>query len=633
MRKMSDEHEKAPADTKRQKLATLSLATLGVVYGDIGTSPLYALRECFHGKHGIAPTTGNVLGVVSLIFWALIIIISIKYLLYVLRADDHGEGGVLALMVVAAKQDPKRTKHLTFTIAIGLFGAALLYGDGTITPAISVLSAIEGLSVATDAFDPYVIPITCAILIGLFALQRRGTGGIGKIFGPAMLVWFSVLALLGAAQIFQNPAVMAAASPLHAISFLASHGWGGVLVLGAVFLVVTGGEALYADMGHFGARPIRWTWFGFVLPALLINYFGQGALLLDSPEAVENPFYHSVPKVALYPMVALATTATIIASQAVISGAFSLTRQAVMLGYWPRIRIIHTSSEEIGQIYVPSINWMMMIGTLLLVFTFRSSSALAGAYGIAVTTTMIITTVLAYFVTRRKWGWHIVWSVLLSAAFLCVDIAFFGANIVKIGDGGWAPLLIASIVFFVMTAWRRGRADVSEMVEKHWLPLAQLFDKLGGGTVRRVPGTGVYLTGHTEGAPPALIHNIELNHALHERVILLTIAFADKPHVQDQQRVKIEELGHGFHRLVVTYGYKESPDVMQILKRDDTPSPPLEETTFILGHEFIIADKKGVLHHLRSALYAFLSRNSIAARFFFNLPPDRVLEIGSQVHM
>ncbi|HEV2844700.1 MAG TPA: KUP/HAK/KT family potassium transporter, partial [Thermoanaerobaculia bacterium] len=511
-----------PVSTDLRYLLGLSLGALGIVYGDIGTSPLYALRECFHGPHAVPPSHDNVLGVLSLVFWSLVIIISIKYLVFVMRADNRGEGGILALMALVPPRYREARSGQWVLVAMGLFGAALLYGDGMITPAISVLSAVEGLEVATPFFNPYIVPITLVILLVLFAIQRRGTAGIGALFGPVMILWFATLAVLGAFWIVRVPAVLAAVNPGHAVRFFAQNGWQGFLVLGSVFLVVTGGEALYADMGHFGRRPIRLAWFTLVLPALLLNYFGQGALLLTHPDAAENPFYELARRLApdwiLYPMVILATAATVIASQAVISGAFSLTRQAVQLGYIPRMEIIHTSGREIGQIYIPSINWLLMLSTFGLVLGFQKSTNLAAAYGVAVTATMVITTLLACMVALRLWNWKPALVLPVTAVFLLLDSSFFGANIIKLADGGWFPLLVGLVIYTLMATWKKGRQILAERLADGALPFEQFVASVGPEGPRRVSGTAVFMARDPRGTPTALLHNLKHNKVLHARV-------------------------------------------------------------------------------------------------------------------
>ncbi|HEU4556801.1 MAG TPA: KUP/HAK/KT family potassium transporter, partial [Longimicrobium sp.] len=535
-------------------LFTLAFAALGVVYGDIGTSPLYTMREAFHHGTGIEPTPANVLGILSLVFWALILVISIKYLGFVMQADNRGEGGMIALTALVV---PRRatTGKAGILVLLGLFGASLLYGDSMITPAISVLSAVEGLEVATPFFTPYVVPITIVILVGLFLVQRHGTGGIGRVFGPVTLLWFLTLAVLGTAEIIRHPSVLGAVSPHHAVRFFASNGSAGFFVLGSVFLAVTGGEALYADMGHFGKRPIRITWFVLVLPALVLNYFGQGALLISNPSAVEHPFFLLAPGWATYPLVMLATAATVIASQAVISGAFSLTRQAMQLGYLPRVHIEHTSSREIGQIYIPGVNWLLMFACIGLVAGFRNSSSLANAYGVAVTTDMVFTTLLFAAVARARWRWSWLKVGALAAAFLVIDLAFWGANLHKIPHGGWFPLVVAGAIFAVMTTWKTGRQILASRMQSTTLPFDLFLKDVETRSPTRVPGTAVFMYGNPEGTPPALLHNLVHNKVLHERVVLLTVDTGEIPAVDDEERVEVKELGAGFYRVVVRYGF------------------------------------------------------------------------------
>ncbi len=627
---MTDQEE-APTGPKAE-LATLSLAALGIVYGDIGTSPLYAIRECFFGGHAVAPTAANVLGVLSLIFWALTLIISVKYVAYVLRADNKGEGGILALMALASRRQGTEGMTPWLITMLGLFGAALLYGDGMITPAISVLSAIEGVGVAAPGFEHFVVPITLMILFALFAFQRRGTAGVGALFGPVTLVWFVVLGVLGVRQLVIHPHVLTAVNPLHAVSFLRDNALPGFLVLGAVFLVVTGGEALYADMGHFGVRPIRLTWFAVVLPALLLNYFGQGALLLSNPAATSNPFYRLAPEWALYPLIVLSTLATIIASQAVISGAFSLTRQATMLGFWPRVHIMHTSSREIGQIYVPSINWFLMLATMGLVIAFGTSANLAAAYGIAVTTTMVITTLLAYIVARRLWHWSITAAVAVTVLFLIPDMAFFGANIIKIEQGGWLPLAVAVALFAMMTTWKSGRQLLRDRMLERILPLADFYELMRIDRPARVPGTAVFMTGNPEGTPPALVHNVTHNRVLHEQVIMLTVVTEEEPWVDSRERVHIEPLEQGFLRVTARYGFMEEPNIPAALV-EHIPELIIENTTFFLGRETLLAHGRGGMARWREALFAFMARNSQGPTAFFKIPPTRVMEIGAQIEL
>ncbi len=611
------------------------LTTLGVVYGDIGTSPLYALRECFYGPHAVTPTHDNVVGVLSLIFWSLVIVISIKYLVFVLRADNQGEGGILSLTALATPIKPSGRAERPLLIVIGIFGASLLYGDGIITPAISVLGAMEGLSIGTAVFEPYVVPITIVILAGLFLFQSRGTARVGKVFGPIMLLWFAVIAMLGLAQIVRHPSVVTAVNPLHAASFFIANGWHGYLVLGSVFLVVTGGEALYADMGHFGTRPIRIDWFTIVLPALLLNYFGQGALLLEDPSAAEHPFYLLAPPWALYPMIALSATAAVIASQAVISGAYSLTMQAVQLGFSPRMKIEHTSRLEFGQIYIPTVNWALMMGSILIVLAFRTSSNLAAAYGVAVTSTMVITTILFYTVATERWHWSRLAAGSLAGFFIVVDLAFFGANIIKVAQGGWFPLLLAYFVFTVMTTWKQGRRILSERIQSTSRPLDEFLSNVVKRGVTRVPGTAIFMNGNASRTPLALLHNLQHNKVLHDRVLFVTVKTQQVPHVDPEKRIEVEEFGNGIFRVKLYYGFMEDPDVPEVLAGIDdarVKSDP-RDTTFFLGRETIIATKRPGMAMWREKLFALVSRNAASATAYFGIPPDRVVELGEQVEI
>jgi KUP system potassium uptake protein len=624
-----------PESPKGRYLATLCLLTLGVVYGDIGTSPLYAIRECFYGPHAVAPTHDHVLGVLSLIFWALVIVISIKYLAFVLRAHNGGEGGILALTALATPITPSGKTERTIIVLTGIFGAALLYGDGTITPAISVLSAVEGLGVATPGLQPYVLPITVVILIALFLFQQRGTAGVGRVFGPFMLLWFAVLAILGSMQVARHPSVLEAINPAHGVRFFQDTGWHGYLVLGSVFLVVTGGEALYADMGHFGTKPIRLDWFGVVLPSLLLNYFGQGALLLDDPSAVSNPFYLLAPPWAIYPMIVLAVGAAVIASQAVISGAYSLTMQAVQLGFVPRIKIEHTSTREYGQIYISGINWALMLGCIAIVLVFRTSSNLAAAYGVAVTSTMVITTLLFYIVARERWKWNAPFAASMTAVFLLIDLAFFGANIIKVAQGGWVPLLLAGLICLVMTTWKSGRRILAQRIQREGRPLLDFLKGIEG-TVTRVPGTAIFMNGTASRTPPALRHNIEHNKVLHERVVFVTVKTQQVPHVPPERRLEIEDLGKGLYRVKVFYGFMEEPNIPQALEAAADRGIPLLDridTTYFLGRETIIAGRNGGMSNWRERLFALISRNATTATAYFGIPPDRVVELGEQVQM
>ncbi len=617
------------------RLFTLSLAALGVVYGDIGTSPLYALRECFHGEHAIAATRGNILGVLSLVFWALLVVISGKYIRFVLRADNQGEGGILALTALATPiKVVSRTERWPLVL-LGIFGAALLYGDGMITPAISVLSAVEGVQLVTPVLSPYVIPATVVILVGLFGIQSRGTERVGMVFGPVTFVWFGVLALLGLVQIVAHPAVLAAVNPMWAVRFFLENGLSGYLILGTVVLAITGGESLYVDLGHFGRAPIRAAWFTVVLPALVLNYFGQGALLITDPSTTENPFYLMAPGWALMPLVALATCATIIASQAVISGAFSITKQAVQLGFLPRLTMAHTSSTESGQIYMPAVNWALLVACILLVFGFKSSSNLAAAYGIAVISTMTITSTMFLIVTYEKWGWSAPKVAAIVGLFLAVDIAFLGANLAKIPHGGWFPLVVALGIFTLMTTWKRGRRALAGLLLSSAPPLEDLLNRVTTNPPVRVPGTAVFMSGSSSGTPPALTHNLKHNHVLHERVVLLTAKTIQAPRVEDPaDRVEIEEIRHGFWRVTVNFGFMEEPDVPAAFKTLNDPRLPLDpqQVTFFLGRETLIPNSQ--VHNMalwREKLFVTMSRNAMTATNYFRLPPDRVVELGAQL--
>ena len=617
-------------------LYVLTFAALGVVYGDIGTSPLYAMRECFHGAHAITPTPANILGVLSLIFWSLIIVISIKYLVFVVRADNEGEGGILSLAALATPIKPSGRTEKWFLIALGIFGAALLYGDGVLTPAISILGAMEGLSVATPVLSPYIIPITIMIVVGLFLLQKRGTAGIGALFGPITLVWFTVLAILGVVQIFHFPQVFAAVNPLQGFDFFVRNGWHGFIILGSVFLVVTGGEALYADMGHFGAKPIRLAWFTIVLPALLLNYFGQGALLLENPAMATNPFYNLAPNWMLYPLIVLATCAAVIASQAIISGAFSLTMQAVQLGFTPRLKINHTSAKEYGQIYLPIVNWTLMIGCILTVLAFQNSSNLAAAYGIAVTSTMVITTILFYMVARERWNWSFLPTAALCLIFFVIDIAFFGANIIKFFDGGWFPLLLAAIIFLVMMTWKKGRSLLQKRIQDETQMLEEFLYDIGKKKIMRVPGTAVFMNGNASRTPTAILQNIKHNKILHERVLFVTVKTRPIPYVFEDERYKIENLNGGFTRIKIYFGYMEDPKVPQVLENIDRLGFVFDpqEATYFLGRETIIATLKySGMALWRERLFALLSKNARSATAYFGIPAGRVVELGEQIEI
>jgi KUP system potassium uptake protein len=617
-------------------LRTLSLAALGVVYGDIGTSPLYALRECFTGSHPIALTRENVLGVLSLILWSLVIVISLKYLVFVMRADNRGEGGIMALLALVRPRRPgSKAGERWLLLAVGLFGAALLYGDSMITPAISVLSAVEGLEVATPVFQPYVVPITITILVAVFMFQRRGTAGVGAVFGPVMLAWFGLLAILGIGHIVQEPQVLVAASPTHAVDFFIRNRWPGFLVLGAVFLAVTGGEALYADMGHFGRRPIRLAWFTTVIPALLLNYFGQGALLLEHPDAAVAPFYRLVPGWALYPVILVATAATIIASQAVISGAFSLTRQAVQLGYVPRLRIEHTSQEEIGQIYIPAINWALMAFTIALVVGFGSSSRLAAAYGVAVSSDMLITSLLLFVVSRAVWRWPWVASLVTAAAFASVDLAFLSANAVKIPQGGWFPLVIAAGAFTLMATWKRGREILAHRLLEHSVPLEVLLADIAADPPQRVPGAAVFMVRTPDITPPSLVHNLAHNKVLHEKVVFLSVVTEEVPYVAQAERVQVKALGKGFYSVIARYGFMQDPNIPFVLEQCRTRGLDIvvSGTTFFLGRETLLSTERPGMARWRERLFGLMSRNAARATAFFRIPPEQVFEVGVEVEL
>ncbi len=645
-RKVSSLHNPTVSPRGRE-LAKLSLGALGVVYGDIGTSPLYALKECVSKAHGVLPTPENILGLLSLVFWSLVFVVVIKYLIFLLRVDNHGEGGVLALLALVTQkhegtdtaEEPSEssppTRRRMLLVMVGLFGAALLYGDGVITPAISVLSAVEGLEVATNAFKPAIVPLTCGILIGLFLIQKRGTTGIGAIFGPTMLLWFACLGLTGVPWILERPEVLAAVNPLHAVNFMIHHGKHGFLVLGSVVLVITGGEALYADMGHFGRRAIRRAWSFVVFPGLLLNYFGQGALLLTRPEAATNPFFALVEGPWIYPLGAIATAATIVASQALISGAYSLTQQAIQLGYAPRLTIKHTSEKTEGQIYMPEINTLMMIGCLLLVVQFRSSTALAAAYGIAVTGTMAITSMLFFVAVRDRFGWKLAPALGLLVLFLTFDLAFFSANLSKIAEGGWVPLAIAVLGFTAMTTWKRGRALIAERLNAEVLPLKGFVADVGVTKPHRVKGTAVFMTSTRRGTPGVLLHHFKHNKVLHEKVVILTIATDHVPYVSKKQRVRYKAFDEGFYGVTAHYGFMETPNVLEIMRMCRQQGLDIHDadTSFFLGRETLVPARQPLMAAWRRRLFALLSRNSRAATDFFGLPANRVVELGTQIEL
>jgi KUP system potassium uptake protein len=620
-----------------QRLRQLTVLALGVVYGDIGTSPLYALRECFRGEYRLVATPANVYGVLSLILWSLILIVSVKYIVFIMRADNSGEGGILALLALILQYSRRKTddKFRRSIIILGLIGAALLYGDGVITPAISVLGAVEGIEVATPALRFLVVPIAVAILTGLFMVQKNGTAKVGRIFGPVMAVWFASIALLGIAEIAIAPEILKAVNPLYGIRFFMAHGFGAFVLLGAIVLAVTGAEALYADMGHFGRRPIRIAWFAYVFPALLLNYFGQGALILRHPEGALNPFFMLAPRILLYPLLALATMAAIIASQALISGAFSLTHQAVQLGYSPRVNVIHTSGTEAGQIFIPEVNTALAVGCILVVLGFRSVSALGAAYGIAVTGTMAITTMLFYVLARSRWNWSIAKAGSLTAALLVVDLSFFSANVLKIAKGGWVPLVLALMIFTLMTTWHRGRRIVQKRLHRGSLPLEMLLEDVARNKPPRVSGTAVFMTSDPDGAPLVLLHHLKHNKVLHQHVILVSVMFANVPEVPENERIGVTLFPEGFARVKARYGFMETADVPDILARSADKgivAIPLQ-TTYYLGRERLLARGTSPMAAWRKKLFIFMSRNSLSATEFFNIPSNRVVELGAQIEL
>jgi len=613
-----------------------------VVFGDIGTSPLYSIRECFFGTHSVAASHDNVMGVLSLIIYALLLVVSLKYVALVLRADNQGEGGILALTALvpgrgasAEKAGSRLAAGRTTLILLGIFGTALLYGDGMITPAISVLSAVEGLEVATPVLTPYVVPITVVILIGLFSIQRFGTHRVGVFFGPVVIVWFAVISGLGLMWIARSPQVFGAFDPRHAVAFFSNNGFMGFAVLGSVFLAVTGGEALYADMGHFGRRPIRLGWFGLVLPALLLNYLGQGAFLLDHP-AAEHPLFEMAPSWALYPLVGIAACATIIASQALISGSFSITRQAVQLGLAPRLDVQHTSAREMGQVYVPRVNWALMVATVLIVIGFQSSGAMAAAYGIAVTLTMVITVLLLYVVMTERWKWPVPVAVLVMGTFLMIDLAFFGANLLKVLQGGWLPLVVAVFLFTLMTTWRTGRQIVAERLASRAVSLKDFFAMVDTMKPARVPGTAVYMTAQVSGVPPALVHNLQYNKVLHERVVILNIITVQQPYCEEGERFSVELLGNGLYGVRLQYGFMEDPDVPHALlaaAKSLNMKFDYQDVVYFLGRQTILVTDREGMALWREKLYVLMSSNAVRATAYFRLPTERVVELGVQVEM
>ncbi len=619
--------------TRSRAQQQLLLGALGVVYGDIGTSPLYAVKQCFNELGGISPAA--VYGVLSLITWALTVVVTIKYVAVILRADNRGEGGILALTTLALRAAEGKSAWHWWILAAGLLGAALFYGDGVITPAISVLSAVEGLNVATPLFEPYVIPITMLLLLGLFIMQRYGTAQVGFWFGPVMVVWFVTIGGLGVVEIVKQPEILKAINPYYGIALLARHPREGFPLLGAVVLVVTGAEALYADMGHFGRRPIRLDWLSFVFPALLLNYFGQGALLLAAPGALQNPFYRLAPDWALYPLVALATAATVIASQAVISGAFSVTRQAVLLGYLPRFQIRHTSEEEIGQIYVPKVNLFLLVAVLALVLGFKSSDNLGAAYGVAVTGTMSLTTVLALVYAIGVARWKPLGAALLFGFFLCVDLGFFGANLLKIVEGGWFPLAVGLVIFVLMVTWISGRERLLVERWREALPIETFLETLRPDHPLRVPGTAVFMVPNDHIVPPALLHNLKHNKVLHERVVLMKVDTEDIPHVPDAERIAMRHLNHNFHAITVRYGFMDEPNIPRTLAQLRLMNFRfnLLETSFFVGREKVVIGKRSRFWDWRKSLFIFMHRTMMSATEYFRIPTNRVVELGGQVEI
>ncbi len=631
---MGSARKEEAAGLSGSRLPVLVVGAIGVVYGDIGTSPLYTMREAFR-LGGLPLDDVTILGVLSLVFWALLVVVTLKYVAVIMQADNQGQGGVLALATLAVRGLRAGGRRQRLAIVLAMIGAALFYGDGIITPAISVLSAVEGLQVATPAFKPYVLPFAIAILIGLFLMQPRGTGGVGQLFGPVMCVWFATLAALGLWQILADPSVLRALNPVYAVALFASHGWQAFVALGAVVLAVTGAEALYADMGHFGRWPIRLGWFSVVMPALLLNYFGQGALLISDPGAVVNPFYLLAPAWALYPMVVLATWATVIASQAVISGAFSLTRQAIQLGYLPRLEIRHTSEQEIGQVYLPRVNWALMIAVVAVVVGFGSSSELAAAYGIAVVGAMTIDGILACIVVITLWRWHPVAAGLVFALFFAIDLAFLGSNALKIPAGGWFPIAFGAAVFTLMSTWRTGREALFQRLYRGAPSLHSFLASLAHRPPARVPGTAVFLTGNPNSVPRALLHNLKHNKVLHDRVVVLNVQTEDVPQVPNSERVQVEHLAANFHRVWLRYGFLEHPNVAAAILRCQlgAPEPTYMDTSFFLSRESSIPSDHPDLQPWREHIFMQMTNTALDATRYFRLPPDRVVEIGSQIEI
>jgi KUP system potassium uptake protein len=622
-------------DNKKSSVAALTLAAVGIVYGDIGTSPLYTLRAIFDQEHGLPLTTPNILGIVSLIFWSLTVVVSLKYVTLILRADNRGEGGIMALMALATNSVTKASRWHFPLLVIGVIGATMFYGDSVITPAISVLGAIEGLEVAAPGMSHYVVPLAVIVLVLLYSVQRHGTAGIGRWFGPVMVVWFAALAVMGIINIVESPVILQALNPAHALRFMLENKLLAFVALGAVVLAITGAEALYADMGHFGRRPIRLAWFTIAFPALALNYLGQGGLLIADPSAVENPFYHQLGSWSVIPLVILSTMAAVIASQATISGTYSMTKQAIALGLLPRMRILHTSASEIGQIYIPAVNWLQLAVVLMAAIGFGSSDELAGAYGIAVTATMMATTILTFFVTRYRWRLPLVVCLGATGFFLVIDILLFASTSLKLFHGGWFPLLLAAVLMTLMLTWKRGRELVYENLEKHAIPLEAFMDSLFVAPPARVPGTALFLRGESDGVPHALLHNLSHNKVLHERVVFLTVHMREEPWVPVEEQVEVVDLGHNCFQLNVQYGFKDEPDIPGILRQCGELGLNFEmmETSFFIARQTVVSTPGGGMTPLREHLFALLSRNARAAADYYQIPPNRVIELGTQVQI
>ncbi|CAN0621296.1 putative potassium transport system protein kup [Burkholderia multivorans] len=632
----SDAPQALHSPAQQHSLQALAIAAIGVVFGDIGTSPLYSLKEAFSPAHGIPLTQGSILGVISLLFWAIVMVVGVKYLLFVMRADNNGEGGVLALMALSLRPLNPKTRTAGALMALGIFGACMFYGDAVITPAISVMSAVEGLEIATPHLSHLVLPITIVILIALFWIQRHGTATVGKLFGPIMVLWFFVIALLGVYHIAREPGIIAAVNPYYAVSFMSAHLLQAYVVLGSVVLVLTGAEALYADMGHFGARPIRLAAYVLVMPSLVLNYFGQGALLIRNPQAIENPFFLLAPEWALLPLVVLATVATVIASQAVISGAYSLTAQAIQLGYVPRMKVLHTSELAIGQIYVPVVNWLLLFVILCIVIGFKTSDSLAAAYGIAVTATMVITTVLACVVMVKVWNWNRLLVGMIIAVFMAIDLGFFGANLLKVAQGGWLPLGIGALLFFLLLTWYKGRQIVKERTAADGIPLEPFLQGLLAHPPHRVSGTAIYLTGNDTLVPVSLLHNLKHNKVLHERTVFLTFVTRDIPYVRDDQRLTVRDVGGGLYIVKAEYGFNETPDVKAVLEefgRTHAMTFELMDTSFFLARETVVPTQLPGMSIWRERVFAWMHQNAAKPTDFFAIPANRVVELGTKIEI